>query len=139
MASGIDFGRFPTLVLDSGNVSGSFRRCSTKYDIAIRYATLNAGKETVDSVEVSKFREESKLLVMLYAIGNDGVDVLESLQFDLSRKDNHAHYEAFNLYVVIMKRRKAHMFLGSKLLLCQKLVVIMNLSIYCTLKNRVDN
>ena len=73
---------FPELRLDASDVSGSFKAWLDEFTLAIALRTLEAGKEkkTVDAeeVEVDKFGEKAKTLVLLRSIGNEGRQVLAS-------------------------------------------------------------
>ncbi|KAF6026020.1 hypothetical protein EB796_015679 [Bugula neritina] len=96
-----DLNRFPKLVLSLENQSDSFKKWLVKYNLAVRLATLEMGTETVSGDTVNRFRGETKFLALLNAIGDSGIEVLQSLGFDLERNDNTAHDEA-------LKRLKGH-------------------------------
>ena len=86
MASYNVFTHLPRLEIDPENVSASFKKWYKKYELAARLATINMGTEKVDGENVPRFRGETKLLALLNAIGNDGIEVLESRGFDLNSK-----------------------------------------------------
>ncbi|KAF6033687.1 hypothetical protein EB796_008005 [Bugula neritina] len=89
-----DLNRFPKLVLSLKNRSDSFKKWLVKYNLAVRLATLEMGTETVSGDTVNRFRGKTKFLALLNAIGDSGIEVLQSLGLDLERNDNTAHDEA---------------------------------------------
>lgn len=63
----------------------------TKFEILVKLTALRLGKESVVSQKVDKFKGRTKLLTLLASRGNDGIDTLKSLVFNLKsvEKDNH--------------------------------------------------
>jgi len=105
--------------LSSENQSNSFKKWLVKYNLAVRLATL----EDIDN----RFRGETKFLALLNAIGDSGIEVLQSLCFDLERNDNGAHGEAlllFYFYKKIFNITKSHLLTlqKKKFFLCSYLM-----------------
>jgi len=93
----MELNSFPGLQLISNDVTGSWNDWLAQFEITVELTTLNLGKETVEGVEVNKFRGRTKLLAFLSAIGNDGRANLQSLGFDLRNNDNEGYEQALYL------------------------------------------
>ena len=93
-AAKVDFDSFPLLRLDPNNVSVSWENWKTKFNLKIELATLKMG---VDADAAPLFTGRTKLLALLTAIGNDGIDTLTSLGFDISSRENDSFTTALNL------------------------------------------
>ena len=80
MACAVKLSGFPALIIDPGDVSGSWRRWKTDFMLSIRLRAIEMGSRIVrredGEVEVPNFREEAKVLILLQAVGNEGRDIL---------------------------------------------------------------
>ena len=62
-----------------------------------KFAAINMGTEKIGNEKVLlKFRGEMKLLALLNAIGSEGMEVVESVGFDLNSQDTDAYDVALN-------------------------------------------
>ena len=84
--AGIHMSGFPQLCLDASDISGSFKAWLDEFTLAIALKTLEAGKQkkTVNDqdVEVDRFTEHAKTLVLLRCIGTEGRQVLASAGYN---------------------------------------------------------
>ena len=91
------FDQFPKLQIDLENVAISFRKWLRKFELSSRLAVISMGTEKIGKGKVlPKFRGEMKLLALLNAIGSEGMEVLESVGFDLNSQDTDAYDVALN-------------------------------------------
>ena len=90
----VDLSSFPKLKLQAGDVTGSFRSWYTSFRIAVEVTGINLG---VDNDNVERFRGRTKLLVLLSAVGSDGVETLQSLGFDVDSDEVNAYDDALAL------------------------------------------
>ena len=91
------FNKFPKLQIDLENVTISFRKWLRKFELVSRLAVINMGTEKIGRGKVlPKFRGEMKLLALLNAIGSEGMEVLESVGFDVNSQDTDAYDVALN-------------------------------------------
>lgn len=74
---------FPVLTIDSENPVGSFKNWLREFEISVELATLVLGTEEEDGQKQDVFRGRRKVLTLLYAIGDEGRDALESLGCDI--------------------------------------------------------
>lgn len=79
MACGVDSTDFPRLRIDGEDVAHSWRVWYDEFTLAVKLKDLELGKDAEDR---SKFTDEWKLLVLMYAVGEEGRQVLRSLGFD---------------------------------------------------------
>ena len=85
---GFDFNAFPKLQLVSSDMSGSFSKWLTRFTLCVEMTTLKLGRDDEGNV---RFTGQVKLLSLLNAIGDDGLDALTSVGFD--RTNENANYE----------------------------------------------
>ena len=115
MARRMDFSQYPKLRLDASNVQGSWSSWLVQFEISVEMMTLELGK---DQEGEDKFRGRPKFLALLSALGNDGIDTLKSLGFDLKSAEDDAYEKALDLL-------KAHYERGeSKYVRIMKLVTV---------------
>ena len=91
------FDQFPKLQIDLENVAISFRKWLRKFELTSRLAVISMGTEKIGKGKVlPKFKREMKLLALLNAIGSEGMEVLESVGFDLNSQNTDAYDVALN-------------------------------------------
>ena len=81
---GLDLSSFSRLVIDSSDVTGSWRRWKRAFSIEMEAKTLSVG--------AARFTPRGKMLAFLCAIGDEGREALTSLGFD--DEEDGATYEA---------------------------------------------
>ncbi len=84
---GFDFDAFPQLVFhpSKGDMSHCFKKWLTRFNIAVEMMTVKLGTEAVGGgAPQPKFRGRIKVLALLHAIGDDGLEALNSVGFDYS-------------------------------------------------------
>lgn len=93
----VNLNSFPKLKLLSSNISSSWESWVVQFEIAIELATLNMGTEEIHGEVTNIFRGRKKLLALLSAIGNDGIETLRSLGFAMANQDDDAYDQALDL------------------------------------------
>jgi hypothetical protein len=99
-ARSIKFESFPRLVIDREDVTGSWRKWLRLFNLRIEMANINLGTEDDGQGNmVPVLRGRKKLLALFHAIGEDGMELLESL--GINTVDEGVTYE------VVMDRLRA--------------------------------
>ena len=98
-ANGLDLNAFPKLKLDATNINRSWNSWLSQFKLSVEVAALNLGSEEVDGERVSALRGRKNLLVLLSAIGAEGIDTLQSLGFDLDTHDDNGYDRALALLI----------------------------------------
>ena len=107
MSARIDLSAFPKLVFNASDMTQSFKSWLSQFKISVELTTLSLGKETVASVQVDKFRGRTKLLALLGAIGSEGIELLQTLGFDIESNETDAYSDALKLLQDHFEREKS--------------------------------
>ena len=75
-ASGSSFGAFPELIIDQRDVSGSWKKFSKDFVLALEFRELELGTRFNNN-------PRTKTVALLKAVGLEGRDFLQSVGFDL--------------------------------------------------------
>lgn len=87
---------FPKLKL-TGDTAESWRVWNTQFSIAAEMAVLDMGTEQVGENRLPKFRGRRKILALFSAIGNEGMETLQSLGFALDSNTDEEFDRALGL------------------------------------------
>lgn len=99
-AGRINLNDFPKLEIDHDNVSGSWNKWLTEFQLAVELVDLNLGTEEGANGPVAVFRGRKKTLVLLNSIGTEGRDLCQSLGINLN--------DAAVTYANVLDRLRAH-------------------------------
>lgn len=94
---GVHLNEIPKLKLRASRVTESWESWRVEFEIAIEWAVLSMGVETVEGREVNRLRGRLKLLFLLSAVGHDGMETLRSLGFNMDNAEDDGYDKALLL------------------------------------------
>ena len=77
--TGFDFNAFPKLMLNASDMSSSYRKWQDRFTLCVEMTTLKMGNDDEGN---PKFAGRIKMLALLNAIGDEGLEALSSVGFD---------------------------------------------------------